>query len=322
MARSYLTAPLGSLAQRSPLTRKVIWGAEYALLSVFWGLSAVLPVRVASAIGHRLIWFCAPRLPKFGHSVRNLSIAFPDKSKAEIATLARQTWATTGRVLAEYPHMRKLSTRPAEQGTDMLVDSEVEALIAAGKPIMCVTAHVGNWELAAGTVAHRLGVPLSVVYSPQQNPYIARRMLKMRQSLGCGLIEKRSAVRGSLTALSKGRSVGMLIDTRADEGEPIRFFGFDAMTSLVPARLALRTEVPVVPVRVVRYDGTRFRVHLQKPIHVDRTSGNDRETARLLTASIMAHYETWITEQPGHWLCSKRRWPKQVTRSATSNASA
>ena len=129
-------------------------------------------------------------------------------------------------------------------------------------------------------------------------------------------------MRGSLTALSKGRSVGMLIDTRADEGEPIRFFGFDAMTSLVPARLALRTEVPVVPVRVVRYDGTRFRVHLQKPIHVDRTSGNDRETARLLTASIMAHYETWITEQPGHWLCSKRRWPKQVTRSATSNASA
>ncbi|WP_119168681.1 lysophospholipid acyltransferase family protein [Algihabitans albus] len=300
----------------------MVWGAEYAFLSAFWGICSLLPPRVASAIGHRLVWSYAPRLSKFRHSVRNLSIAFPNKSQEEIAALARQSWAATGRVLAEYPHVGRICAGSADEGPEMLVDSEVEDLVRDGKPIMFVTAHIANWEIAAGAIAHRLGLPLSVVYSPQQNPYIADRVLRMRRGLACELIEKRKSIRGSLAALSKGRSIGMLIDTRSDEGELVPFFGIDAMTSLVPARLALRTKVPMVPVRVERREGASFRVHLMKPIRVSAEARDEHEAARALTQDILSHYEAWITERPGDWLCSKRRWPKDITRRAASDAPA
>ena len=319
MARTYLTPSLDRDAQRSPLIRKTIWGAEYAALAAFWGLCALLPPRVASAIGHRLVWSYAPRLSKFRHSVRNLSLAFPGKSPEEITALARQSWAATGRVLAEYPHMRKICTRTAEQGTELLIDDEVEALLRDGKSVMFITAHIGNWELAAGAVAHRLNLPLSVIYSQQQNPYIARMVLRMRGGLACELIEKRNSIRGSLTALAKGRSIGMLIDTRSDEGELVPFFGIDAMTSLVPARLAVRMKVPMIPVRVERREGARFRIHLMKPIPICPDARDERETALALTKEILSHYETWISEQPGDWLCSKRRWPKNAARKAVSS---
>ena len=328
MARTYLTPSLDRAAQRSPLIKKAIWGAEYACLATFWGFCRLLPPRIASAIGHRLVWSYAPRLSKFGHSVRNLSIAFPGKSQGEITDLARQSWAATGRVLAEYPHVRKICTRSDQEGTELLVDNEVEALLRNGKPIMFITAHIGNWELAAGVIAHRLKLPLSVIYSPQQNPYIARMVLGMRRGLACELIEKRNSIRGSLTALGKGRSIGMLIDTRSDEGELVPFFGIDAMTSLVPARLAVRMKVPMVPVRVERREGARFRIHLMKPIPLCPEARDERETALALTKAILSHYETWISEQPGDWLCSKRRWPKgaapraAASKAVTSDASA
>lgn len=314
MARTYLATPLDRFVQRSPAAQKTIWAIEYAGLAAFWGLCSILPVRWASAIGYRVIWTIAPRLSKFRHSVNNLSVAFPDKSAAEIAALARDTWGSMGRVLAEYPHVEALSSRADDKGTELIIDSEVQALLDAGKPIMFVTAHIGNWELCAGVIARRLAAPLSVIYSAQQNPFIGNAMLRMRKRLGCGLIEKAGAMRGVMKELSRGSNVGMLIDTRADEGEALPFFGVDAMTSLMPARMALRMKVPVVPLRVERCEGATFRVRFFKPIDVDRAQGDDRAVALQITREILSHYEAWIKDKPGDWLCAKRRWPKQAKR--------
>jgi lauroyl/myristoyl acyltransferase len=35
--------------------------------------------------------------------------------------------------------------------------------------VVFVSGHLGNWEITAGTVAHR-NTPLTVVYSPNRNP--------------------------------------------------------------------------------------------------------------------------------------------------------
>ena len=40
--------------------------------------------------------------------------------------------------------------------------------MASRRPVIFVSAHLGNWELSPA-VALRLGIPLSVIYSRQQN---------------------------------------------------------------------------------------------------------------------------------------------------------
>ncbi len=69
-----------------------------------------------------------------------------------------------------------------------------------------------------------------------------------------------------LRELQQGRSVGLLIDQRYDRGEKVPFFGVPATTTVVPARLALRLDLPLIPVRVERRDGARFVITVQRPV--------------------------------------------------------
>ena len=49
----------------------------------------------------------------------------------------------------------------------------------------------------------RLGVPLSVIVRPLDNPALDRRMMELRGQAGVSAIRKRSAMRESLRALSE-----------------------------------------------------------------------------------------------------------------------
>ena len=69
-----------------------------------------------------------------------------------------------------------------------------------------------------------------------------------------------------LRELQQGRSVGLLTDQRYDRGEKVPFFGVPATTTLVPARLALRLNVPLIPTRIERRDGARFVITVHRPV--------------------------------------------------------
>jgi len=106
-----------------------------------------------------------------------------------------------------------------------------------------------------------------VVYRRQSNPWIEALMSDWRAALGCGFLEVAEASRGMLRELQQGRSVGLLMDQRDDRGAPVPFFGVPAPTTLVPAQLALRLGVPLIPVRIERRDGAaRFVVTVHRPV--------------------------------------------------------
>ena len=56
------------------------------------------------------------------------------------------------------------------------------------------------------------------------------------------------------------------MDQRYDRGEKIPFFGIPASTTLVPARLALRLGVPLIPARIERRGGARFLITVHRPV--------------------------------------------------------
>jgi KDO2-lipid IV(A) lauroyltransferase len=151
---------------------------------------------------------------------------------------------------------------------------------------------------------------VTVLYAADANPWIGRLMLRARRGLGCRLEPRDGGVRRLVRALGRGHSVGLLVDTRVDDGEPVPFFGRPALTTTVPARLALRHGLELVPVRVERLDGARFRVTIYEPVLPDDPAAPPREQALQMTRKLHEHFERWIRERPGEWLCSKRRWPE------------
>ncbi len=299
-----------------------MWAFEAALLALLWKISACLSPDRASATGQRLLKILGPRLShKTRIFKRNLALAFPDKTATELNALIREIWGNFGAVLAEYPHLKNICNHEAEQRIETVVKGNIQALGQSGKGAIFVSAHLANWEVCPAAGA-RLGLPLKVVYTPLQNPWLDRMLLRQRQALDYEPISKDGSMPQIIRQLAAGGSVGMIIDQRFDNGEPVPFFGLDKVTTLIPARLALRFNCELVPIRAERLQGARFRVTFYEPIRPDNEAASERDQLFQMMAKVNALFETWIREHPQQWLCSKRRWPKTANPLLSSNLKA
>ena len=302
-----------------PLRRRLGWPLEALALAAFWQICALLPAERASALGRGLMRVVGPRLPWHRSLHANLAVAFAAGGPARIEALARDAWGNFGATLAEYPHLIDIGRRRFHQHIDLVLCPEVAARCKAGLPSVFVTGHLGNWELAAAAAAST-GVPLSAVYAKQANPLTDWMVQRRRRALGCGFVTNEAGARPLLAELAAGRSLGLLADLRVDSGEPIPFFGQAVQTTLVPARLALKFGCPLVPLRVERLGGVRFRVTAHPPIRPEDESAGPLEQARSMMRAFNALLESWIREQPDGWQCLKRRWNKSRVRRAPGAA--
>lgn len=315
MPRLFLGNSFKKLVDRAPALRYGLWTVEALLMGLAMGGSALLPPDRASAAGRRLFRAIGPRFDKTRKFRTNLALAFPERSPAEIETLIREVWGNIGAVLAEYPHLKTIRTATSPPRLETVIRGDSAVFRPGGGPAVFVATHLANWEVPAAAV-RRLDIPLSVIYTPLQNPWLNRFLYRARTRMGCGLIAREGAMRGLMQALGKGRSVGLLVDQRVESGEPVPFFGIDKLTSTTPARLALRYQCDLIPIQVERIRNARFRVIFHEPVTPPADAADDQQKILGMTRALNRLFETWITAAPHDWLCSKRLWPKGASRQA------
>jgi len=310
LAKLFLANFLRKRADRSPRLLRLLWAIEAGLIATLNGVCRMLPPDIASAAGYRLLHAIGPSLDKTRLIRRNVAIAFPEKSAAEVDVLVREIWGNLGAVLTEFPHLETICGREADRRLEFIWKGDAQAFSQEGKPAVFVAAHLANWEITAAIVLRKS--PLAGVYTPIQNPWMDKMVRSVRASLGCELINRAGAVRQLMRRLKAGNSIGLIVDQRVDAGEPVPFFGHDMMTSVTPAQLAVRFDCELIPVQIQRLEGARFRVIFHKPVDADDLLASDRERVLQMTKKINALIESWIRERPHEWMCSKRRWPKNL----------
>ena len=309
MAALFLNGALRKRIDRVASLQRARWRMEAALLSLFWAVCTRLEPQAASAFGQRLLRSIGPHLAKSPHVRRNLRLAFPDRTEAEIGQLVREVWSSAGAVLAEYPHFKAICHDDFAGHVEYVERYNLDDYRAGRKHGLFVSAHVGNVELT-GAAAVRQGIPITAIYAPSKNPFIDRMLRRRREALGCGLVSLEEGARPLMRELAEGRSVGLIVDTRDDDGVPVPFFGLDKLTTLAPARLALRFGCELIPGRVERLGPARYRLTAYAPIRPDPNLASDREQAIQMMAELNRLFEQWIRERPEQWLCIKRTWPK------------
>jgi KDO2-lipid IV(A) lauroyltransferase len=226
--------------------------------ALLFGVFKVLPLAPASALGGALARGIGPFLGVSKHARRNLSRAFPELSEAEIGVIVTGMWDNLGRVAAEYPHLRKI--RVFDRGG--LVETHgfehVDRAVAAGRRMIVFSGHIANWEIGmlAG-VQH--GITVAQIYRAANNPLIDRMIARFRGDHDEFIPKGAIAARRAIAALRRGTHLGLLADQKMNDGIPVPFFGRPAMTAPALAVLALRFDCDVLPLRVERLDGVRFR---------------------------------------------------------------
>lgn len=273
---------------------------------VFW-FFGLFPPQTASAIGG---WFgrtLGPWSPPSRIAARNLRRFMPEKSEAERRAIIRGVWDNLFRVAAEMPHLDALWNDGPGGNIEVVGREHWEALVASGRPAVIFTAHCGNWELLP-LGGRNQGKNIGITYRQANNPLVDKLINKKREVFGSTMVPKGpDGARELVRFMKRGDWIAILLDQKMNDGIPVPFFGVPAMTAPGAVHLAMRFKCPLLPTRVERLEGTRFRVVVYPPIAVpegDRTAA----TYQVMLA-INTMIEQWVRERPEQWFWVHNRWP-------------
>jgi len=252
-----------------------------------------------------------PLLPAHRIGQANLRAAFPGKDDAWIEATLRESWENLGRVAGEYVHMGRIAVLdPDHPHAGRIVTDSVPLFLELkddGKPALCFSAHLANWELPAVVIAAQ-GLPTAVVYRMPNNKAVAKEITRIRGPLMGRLIRTRAQAAVEMAAaLNAGEHLGMLVDQHFSRGVDVTFFGRRCKANPSIARLARRFDCPVVGVRVIRLPDRRFRIEGCGPYELPRGTDGEIDVAAA-TQMITTIIEGWIRDYPGQYLWFHRRW--------------
>jgi len=283
---------------------------EYAIAWLMIKTIGLLPRFLARTAAIALGWTVYVlhlRLRRVG--MRNLALALPGTSRHERARILRGVFTSLGRQLAELCLFPKYTKENVSRVVVYDGFENFERALARGKGVLFLTAHLGAWELSA--FSHSLqGHPLKIVMRPLDNIYLDRLLRQYRTMHGNETVDKDDFVRGLLSAMKNGETVGILMDTNMTppQGVFVDFFGIPACTASGLARIALRTDASVVPGFTV-WDPVlrKYRLRFDPAVTLIRT-GNDDADAVTNTGLFTKIIEDYVRRYPDQWLWVHRRW--------------
>ena len=110
-------------------------------------------------------------------------------------------------------------------------------------------------------------------------------------------------MREAINFLQNDHSIALMIDQRVSEGEKTNFFEYPALTTTLPAQLAYKYNLKLVPVFIERKKNNNFKIKFYKEI-----DPNEFKNKIELTNKLNNILENMIRKNPGQWIWTHNRW--------------
>lgn len=257
-----------------------------------------------------LIGYCLDRR-HLAIGMKNLEIAFPEKSEAQRRRILRASYINLGRGGAEVIRLggffhRRLKRRVTY---DRFEYWNQVAARNPGRGMIILSAHFGNFELLAP--AHSMhGFQINLVHHTQRFLAGDALITFIRERAGVEILRKHAAARAVLKALRRGETVGIPFDQNAKRSEAVfvPFFGEPAATASGLARLVAISGAPVVPAFIVREPNRRsHRIEIQDEVPIQR-SGDSAADIEENTRRFVQVIEEMVRRYPEQFLWTHRRY--------------
>jgi len=297
------------MAERAPdsLQARIELAGARALIV----LLRLVPWRWANALGSAM----APLAFAFDRRHRriariNLELAFGDEldRRGGADRIIRRMYAHVIAIVVEVAHMTRATAEDIRARVRYEGLEAYERIRAAGRPVVILTGHVGNFDLMA--LAHSAhGHPLSFLARPMDSPLVYELLNQMRRRFGNEVLDKKGSGKDAFRVLRGGGVLGILGDQNAtrEEGEFVEFFGRSACTHVSIAKLALKTNAAIVPAFISRGEDGIHTIHVG-PVIEPLATGHPREDAIATTQEVARVTESVIRRFPEQWLWGHRRW--------------
>jgi len=169
------------------------------------------------------------------------------------------------------------------------------------------TAHFGSWEIAPFLISQT--APLSVVARPLDNPYLEKKLAKLRQTFGSRVISKFEATRHILRALRSNEIVAILIDQNVIASEAVFVDFFKRKTATTPslALFHLRTGAALIPAFCYPNSPSTYHLEILPPLDIPLT-GDAEQDILTITQTCTQTIEAQVRKMPEYWLWFHDRW--------------
>jgi len=278
-----------------------------SLIKIILYLCAYLPLPVIHGIGVCIGWglLLIPNRSRQTSEI-NIALCWPEYSPREQRALLHNSLKETGKTIIETSALWLRTGKSALRLIKQVDGIElVEQAIAKGSGAILATPHLGAWEAAGlyGSEQFRI----TCLYRPLKIPELETLVQTSRNRLGGNYVPATAkGVRALYKALEQGDVVAMLPDQEPKAGTGIfaPFFGIPAYSMVFLAKLAARTDTPIIFAWCERLPwGRGYHLHF-RAVSETAQSGDIHTTV----AAINQAAEDCVRECPEQYQWSYRRF--------------
>ena len=285
---------------------------EYAALRVWALIIGCFPIemnlRTARWMGRA--WWAVMRRHR-DRALDNLRPALGSRySAAQLRRIARQSFEHFAQVYLVEVVMTPRAVNEWSWARYIELDNLGPALreLLATRGTLLLTGHFGNYELLGYAIC-RLGIPLTAVMRPVDNPLINRYLVASRAAGGLALLYKKGVSAVASDVIDRGQPLCFIADQDAGrKGLFVDFFGRPASTYKSIALLALQKQVPIIVGYATRVrPGFHYRIGVERIIQPAEWQ-NQEDPLRWITQTYTRALEDAIRRWPEQYLWVHRRW--------------
>ena len=233
---------------------------------------------------------------------KNLLKFSNELSNQEKKEIKSNMWSNYGMTFIEYIFLNNF--KKGQSHIDIEGENILRKISLDNKPVIFISGHFANFELMSMEITKKK-INLATIYRPLNNFFLNPFMEHVRKKYVCkNQIKKgRRGVKESVEYIKNNHSIALMVDQRVTEGEKIKFFDKEALTTTLPGQLALKYKLDIVPIFIERTNNNLFKMKVYEPIKPSSFKDTSQVSEKLNKI-----IENMIIKNPNQWIWTHDRW--------------
>ena len=283
------------------MIKKISYFFQAIIIYLFFFVGKLLGLNLSKKIFAFLFKRLGPLFKSKSIIEKNLTNFNSNLTNEQRENIISSMWENYGITFIEYIF---LSLFKEKNDLVEVTRSDILKKISSNKPVIFVSGHFSNFELMSMEITKRK-VKLATIYRPLNNFFLNPLMEYIRKKYVCKNQIKKGigGVKESIQYIKAGYSIALMIDQRVSEGERLNFFNQPALTTTLPAQLALKFELPIIPVFIERRENGTYKIEFY-----DEITSKKFKNKIELTQKLNLILEEMIKKNPNEWIWTHNRW--------------
>ena len=268
----------------------------------FFIIGKIVGIKLSRIIFSSIFKMVAPVFKSKKIIDKNLDIFTSEVPNINKNQIISEMWKNYGMTFIEYIFLNTL--RKNSSHIEIEGEENLNIAMSKKKPLIFVSGHFANFELMSMEITKR-NIKLATIYRPLNNIFLNPFMEFLRKKFICENQIKKglNGVREAIEYIKNDFSIALMIDQRVSEGVKTNFFKKPALTTTLPAQLALKYKLSIVPVFIQRKSNNNFVIEFQNEIKAEEFQDKLR-----LTEKLNEVLEKMIVKNPMQWIWTHNRW--------------